>query len=527
MALAVVILAAFLRLVAIDRIPPGLWYDEAIYALDALTIGRGNWPIFFTTENHMREPLYIYSLAGFFALFGHSVATARIATALWGTATVALFFPVTRRLLGSYRWALVALLAFAVFRWHIHFSRTIFRASLPPFFILLVLLFLLRWRERRRLSDAVLAGCALGAGMYTYLSFRLVPLLVIALLGWLAVKREITWRRDAKHAGAFCAAAIVVFLPLGVDYLLHPEHFRGRTDEISMFRKKVKVTDAAGTRTVEVAKTITEAARDIAGNALAVAKMWTIRGDHVGKHNLPYAPVLDWANGIVFYAGLLWCLLNARKELAPFVMLVWLALMCMTSVFSFGAPNILRMQGATPAVILIYVLGLRWIWGLAPATISRMTKAAVVAAMLLLFAALQLHTYFVKFPRHPAVIAEFQKETFYEPAVLALQATRQASKVYVPAELAAHPSFAFVTARQPKIAACQPAQAVPTTETLPLAVLVTPRSQQLANEAGVDQLSSLQRTKTVRQISQSYLTVPGDPPRSIPWARMFLVTEPR
>src|ERR1043166_5574227 len=96
----ILMIAGVLRLFALGAIPPGLWYDEAIYALDAMDVLRGRWTIFFTTETPPREPLFIYSLAGFFVVFGHSVVKARIVSALWGIATVAVFYPVARRIVG-------------------------------------------------------------------------------------------------------------------------------------------------------------------------------------------------------------------------------------------------------------------------------------------------------------------------------------------------------------------------------------------------------------------------------------------
>ncbi len=38
------LLAAVLRLVAIDRLPPGLYHDEAYNGLDALNVLRGETP---------------------------------------------------------------------------------------------------------------------------------------------------------------------------------------------------------------------------------------------------------------------------------------------------------------------------------------------------------------------------------------------------------------------------------------------------------------------------------------------------
>jgi 4-amino-4-deoxy-L-arabinose transferase-like glycosyltransferase len=498
---AIILLAAFVRLWRLDTIPPGLWYDEAIYALDGLSIGKGNWPVFFTTEGHPREPLYIYSLGGFFALFGHSTLNARIASALWGIATVALFYPFARRAAGR-NWALVAVAALAVFRWHVHFSRTIFRALLPPLFILGVAILFLRWRERRRLSDAALCGAVMGAGAYTYLSFRFVPVILAAWIAWLFARRELTWRSDGRGIVMIYAVASIVFVPLGIDYLHNPWHFSGRLGEVSMFRKTVETTAPDGSRVkTEVSKTPAEAVRDLAGNALDVAKMWTIRGDHVGKHNLPYAPVFDWANGLVFYAGIAWCCLNLARNEFAFVTVLWLFFMSLTSVFSFGAPNLLRMQGATPAAILAYVFGLRWLFEAAGRKISLPVRRFGVAALLSVFALLQLDTYFRRFPVSPAVHMEFQSETFYQPAAAALAASRECGTVFVPEEMALHPSFAFVVFGVKNIIPYKPGDDIPTTGTRPVALLATMRSRELAHAAGKDQLAAFAADPGVSRIA--------------------------
>lgn len=504
----IVALAAFVRFALLGSIPPGLWYDEAIYALDALSIGNGNWPIFFSTEAHMREPLYVYSLAGFFALFGHSVLHARMVSAIWGTVTVALLYPISRRIMGT-GWSLLPLAMLAVFRWHVHFSRTIFRALLPSFFIPLVVLFFMRWTEQRRKSDAVLCGIFLGAGMYTYLSFRFVPLMLICWTAWLLWKRVLVLRRDWGGLAVIAAASLIVFAPLGVDYVRHPEHFFGRTGEISMFTESREVRLPDGTiRTDIVDKPVRRVVRDLGANARDVALMWTVKGDHVGKHNLPHEPVFDPVNGTIFYAGVIWCVLNFFRSQYAVLLVIWLFLMAMTSVFSFGAPNLLRMQGATPAVALIYALGARWIVGCMRSGRAAFYARVAIGSALLLFACLQLWTYFARFPHSPQVHREFQKEIFHDPAQAVRLIAPDVRRVYVPTEMLAHPSFKFIVAGVSNVTPYASASDIPATRPHPAAVLVTQRSAPAVAEIA----SSL---RPVREFPATY---PADP--SLIWASL-------
>lgn len=476
--LAVLVLSAFVRVYRLAELPPGLWYDEAIYALDALTIGHGNWPIFFTTEGHMREPLYIYSLAGFFALFGVSTLKARLAGAIWGVATVAVFYPVARRIVGP-RWGIAATAAFAVFRWHVHFSRTVFRALTPPFFVLCTFWFFMRWRERKRPADAIACGAFMGGALYTYLSMRFLPAIMLCWMFWLLIRGELSLRRDWKGLGFIWCVAAITFAPLAVDYANHPEHFSGRTGEISMFEKTVQ-TPAGEQR---VAKPFMEAARDLAGNALDVAVMWTIRGDHVAKHNNPYEPVFDWLSGLLFYVGLGWCLWRSPREQYAFLLIVWVGFMSLTSVFSFGAPNLLRMQAASPAGVLVYVLGLKTLrdWAARHVPPTRQLDLRLIAiALLVWFGAWQLWTYFGRFATSAAAHVEFLKETFYDPAESVAQIAPTVDRVLVPDEMAGHPTFRFVTHGVSNIRGYSPDCVDFETTGRRVALFVTVRANQLA-----------------------------------------------
>ncbi|MCX7626344.1 MAG: glycosyltransferase family 39 protein [Candidatus Sumerlaeaceae bacterium] len=441
----IVAVALALRLWKLNEIPPGLWYDEALYCLNALSIRPAHWPIFFMLHGHPVEPLYVYSLAIAFSLFGAEVIVARTVSALWGTAAVALFYPVARRLVGE-RWALAGCLVYAVFRWPLHFSRTIFRALTPPVFVLLVVLFFLRWRRRRRMSDAILCGAFLGVGMYTYISFRLVPILFVLWIAWLFWRGELVGRRDGKAIGAIAVTALLVFAPLAVDFLKYPEHFSGRLDEVSMFHDRVEIPAGDGRSQIKlVSKPWGEILRGLAKNAVDVAGVWTFRGDHVGRHNLPYAPVFDWVSGIVFYLGIAASLRWGLWRENAFLPLIWLFVISSASIFSYGAPNILRMQAAIPAVVLLYVRGLIVIYDWAKTRFNQRSGQAVVASLLLWFSAYQLDTYFRRFASSAEVRNQFLADTFYEPAVAVRAWAEHYREIWVSRDLAEHLTFQFVT----------------------------------------------------------------------------------
>jgi 4-amino-4-deoxy-L-arabinose transferase-like glycosyltransferase len=510
--LAIITIAGLIRTADLGHIPPGFWYDEAIYSTDGYHVMQGHFPLFFDEGGHPREPLYPYSLGLFFYLFGPTVLVARYVSALWGTAAVAMFFPVARRLLGN-RWALGATMAFSAFRWHVHFSRTIFRALLPTFFILLVVWLFLRWRERQRRLDAILCGAACGLGLYTYLSFRVAPVLLFGWLVWIAWKNVMPRRKILVQGAVMFAAMGVVFTPLLFDYLHHPSHFNGRTEEISMFEKTVQVKNAAGgTEEKRVPKTVVEAFSGIAGNALGVAKMWTILGDHVAKHNIPYKPVFDWVSGVLFYAGIAWCIFNFANSEWAAVLLAWLFLFSLASILSFGAPNLLRMQGAAPASILLYMIGLRLLVNAIPVT-KKALRIVIPALLVAFFALTQLYDYFFVFSKLVSVRREFTADFYYEPAEAVRHIAPEVDFVYVPAEMMEGLPFEFITKSLKNMRQSGPDQKIP----LPhagshgkVAILVTARSIQLSREKGIEQLTEVVDLPQARQVSTFAMPIPDE-----------------
>ena len=98
--LAILVLAAVLRLVALDQVPLGLHVDEASNAWNAytlLTTGKDqhgvSWPIFYTRAfGENRSPLYLYAMLPFQAVGGVNVWTTRLPSALGGVVAVALIY---------------------------------------------------------------------------------------------------------------------------------------------------------------------------------------------------------------------------------------------------------------------------------------------------------------------------------------------------------------------------------------------------------------------------------------------------
>lgn len=418
-----ILLGAVVRVWFVQRVP-GLWYDEAINGLDALRIIREpGWPIFFDTRGHMREPMFMY-LETLGVLLGGttSVALRAVATVV-GIVTIPVVWLLAREMRGA-AFAAVAVCLFAMLRWHIHFSGLAFRTILAPLFASLVMLFFLRMVPRNSRADAVACGIALGLGAYTYLAFRLMPLVLLVPMLWCLYRHPLLRGRLLRLYGIVIAVAFVVFLPLGINYLKNPQHFTGRGSE-------VRLSDHGNP-----ALLLLRQARD-------VALMPLLRGDHVGKHNIPGPPrffqmfvqredppedtlFLRWRDapgvdphgtgipafppltGLLFYLGFVVVVIASRRDLASVCLLSWLLIGSLASVLSFGAPNMLRMQMLTPAATVLIVAGGWCLWG-SLASGNRRLAAVLLGIIALVHAGTELHRLRV-WTDHPMAAREFNAE---------------------------------------------------------------------------------------------------------------------
>ncbi len=140
------------------HVPPGLWSDEALNAQDAWAVWQpgGHFRIVYA-ELFPREPLYETLLALTVRLAGPSVVALRTLSVAIGMLTVLLLYLVLRAEAGE-RIAFYAAAVLATMRWHVIFSRLIFRTLVCRLDGGLVWR-ALAWRRRPTLPAPSVFGC--------------------------------------------------------------------------------------------------------------------------------------------------------------------------------------------------------------------------------------------------------------------------------------------------------------------------------------------------------------------------------
>ena len=322
--------------------PFGTWYDEADNALHVLNMIQdpSYRPIFVPSTNLPAHFLYLILLA--FKLFGPSTLSIRAVTAALGVATALAAYFFGREFFRN-RMSLVLAFLIAVSRWDVNFSRIGLHGVTAPLFELLTMYFVLRGLRTRRRTDFAWAGLAMGLGLSFYASFRLFPIVVgLYLLHRLIAERGFR-RERALSAAVLLVAALLAVAPV-IDYAQrHPEDFWARTQRVSIFTSQPQ----------------DQLVPALLKNVQAHALMFNYRGDPNGRHNLPGAPMLDFAVSVFFVLGLAGCLARLRQPRYSLPVL-WLAVMLCGGILSlpFEAPQSLRAIGALPAAYILAAVAL-------------------------------------------------------------------------------------------------------------------------------------------------------------------------
>jgi hypothetical protein len=402
---ATMAVAALLRLIALDRLPPGLHFDEAANLFDILDIKSGERSIFFT-RNNGREPLFIYWQAIVADWLGPTAYALRVASAIVGVATIASGAYLARHffaLVGERRanaGALLTALTLTFTYWHVHFSRLGLRTISFPLLLALAGGTLFMAIRSRSTWHFLLAGALAGLSLYTYHSARLVPLLVAPLLlGYVVRERS---RRAALQVVGFGLAFTVVFAPLGSYYVTNRDDFLKHSADISVFNPEINGGDLPAALRSGVVRT---------------AAMFVWRGTPSGAENLPNRPLLDPGFGALFVLGLLlvavrfWPRLStalasatARGEPDDPVrtsrpvtgstaevygfLFWWLFVMSLPPILSVNPPSYVRSSGLIPVVALVVAIGglalLGWASRLFAGRRDSISRALVVAPTVIL-----------------------------------------------------------------------------------------------------------------------------------------------
>lgn len=340
-AIGIILLAWALRVIALNELPPGIDRDAATNGVYALYIlHEGLRPLFYRIG--AIEPLIVYWQSISIALFGVSVFSLRIVTAIIGTLSVPLLYTFARTLKLDRRIALLAALGFALGIEAAHLSRLGLRAIFVPLFILLILVFFWRGWRNGHWRDFVIAGIFLGASIYTYISAVFFPLLPIAFIVHQSIFNRATVRQNGRGLLMMVIAAFIIAAPMLGMMLRYPTAAFFRASQVTLLaHPEYERVGLIGV---------------LALKFWGQLKMFGVEWE--GQYNPLSQPLLDLVWFVFFVIGACVCLWRFRKiefAWAPMILLVMLLPDLIGGNEPF--PQELRVIGVIPPTYFIAAVG--------------------------------------------------------------------------------------------------------------------------------------------------------------------------
>lgn len=408
----ILIIATFLRFYHFTSTPPGLYPDEAMDGNNASEVAQtGHFQVFYPEDNG-REGLYVNTIAVFLKIWPiYEPWVIRLPAAVSGVLTVIGIYLLVAELFG-YEIGLLAAFLLATSFWHINFSRIGFRAIMAPLLLTWTLyLFLKAIREKvssasKAWLTAAAAGIIYGLGFYTYIAYRITPLLFLLFVPFFR-KYDGFWKR----ALVFILAIFIIATPIGYYFVRHPADFFGRTSEIAVTNSG----NPAGHFVTNLSKTLL---------------MFIVHGDDNWRHNISGAPELFWPVGILFILGFFATLyvlgkrwrektlkddhlgvgfLHSLSSFGLAATLFWFILAAIPAAASDeGIPHALRSILMLPPALIFAAIAGVWIYGIIKKNNKKI--ALLVAALFILSVTAVAYTdYFIVWAGNPNVPGAFNE----------------------------------------------------------------------------------------------------------------------
>ena len=363
--LALTVVVVVTRLYRLSEIPPGIINDEGANGVDALQVLQGEHAVFFAEKASGREAMAIYAIAIATHILGPSLLAFHLPAALASAATVFAVFGLGLLLFGRdevsgksnpWRGLTVAgvgsgLMAASIGQTFL--ARGGFRANFLPLILSLSLAMLWwAWRRPGQRNGAwrgvALAGACAGLLPYTYIPARFTPFIFFFLglsflipFGTSAMDKI---RAEWPKAAVFAAAAGLVAAPILIYFILNPQDFFLRSQEISLTKDPQRTLLGA-----------------FLHNVVDYLLISGVRGDWNGEYNFSGKPLLNPWEALFFWAGVGMSLWRWRRRPAYRLLLIWLGVMLLPAMLTYNrgnGPNSLRIIGAAPAAYLLVGVGI-------------------------------------------------------------------------------------------------------------------------------------------------------------------------
>jgi|GEM_PF-3178396 len=346
------ITALFLYLYKIDIITPGMWGDEVTVGrmAEKLLTLKDFTPYININFGHPTPLLYLTGLL--IKLFGRSILTIRLVSVIFGAFSVAGLF-VLLRIFFKRPVAIIVTTLFMFSYMQIIVTRFGYEISAGIFLQILSLIFLALAYLRKDKQYFILFGLAIGAGLFSYLAFRLVAVALV-IISFLFIQYKDKKDRLTKY-GLIVGSIFLVTITLSSYAINHPGEMLARTRSVSLFNQGFSQT---------------EMIKEFSGSVSRIFGMFISVGDPNPRQNPAATTPFDNLTVILLIFSLLIVIRENKKFAGLFILLFLVNLMndLLTveripefHYYGLGHPNTLRIAGILPIIYFLIAYGFDWL----------------------------------------------------------------------------------------------------------------------------------------------------------------------
>jgi len=415
--LFVVLIAGVLRLWNLGITPPSPDWDEAALGYNAYSIletGKDEYgtpfPLSLRSFDDYKPPLYMYLTVPSVAMFGLSLWSTRLPSAIMGILAVLgtyfLVFELFRKRDGGHDQSitpLIASLLLAISPWHIQFSRIAFEANTGITLNIWGAYLLLRGRTSSRALS--LSAFLFGLSLYAYHSERIFGPLFVLLLGVLYWKE--LWANKQKVMTAIIVGVLTI-IPLVIVFtnpttLMRLKGTSSLSDQTALLSESVKLLEddiqtgnkigmLFDNRRIVWVKTVVD------GYLSHFSFKWLFLNGDLPRHHAPDMGLLYFFE----LPFLLWGMATIWKQGGRLAVLLfgWLVIAPIPASVTTGLPHAIRTLVFLPVFQIFTAIGIgEYIVWLKYGSKWKKIITPIVIGFALLNFAYYLHMYFVHMDR--------------------------------------------------------------------------------------------------------------------------------
>jgi 4-amino-4-deoxy-L-arabinose transferase-like glycosyltransferase len=348
------LIAFLIRLYRVEEVTPGMYGDELTVAVTSLDLLKEPQLLpFVGTYSHPTPLMYLTALS--IKSFGHTITAIRLPSIIFGALAVGAFY-VLLRLFSPVLIASIGALLMTTQYTQVILSRLAYETISSMFFQIASLIFIILYERTKNNKILIFIALSVGAGLYTYLNFRIFSVLLILLTVYLILKKNL--RKCSKEAGIFLLTVFIAVMPLLSYVIIDSKGFWGRASEISIFSQNF---------------TLSEFKKELCGNIFRTTILPfygtdnligtpPFSGDPNPDKNPSGVPMFDPITVMLAVIGLVYFLIKKRNIF--FFLVIFFLVAFANDVFSIekipeahyyglGHPNALRLSGIIPIVLFL------------------------------------------------------------------------------------------------------------------------------------------------------------------------------